>query len=84
MKYFTIPATQLPWLSQDLADALRQFSSYRDPFTNVIEYEIADGQYNIMLTRFPETAGHRRRWPRPGPVTRQAQINITTGQITMV
>ncbi len=73
----------LPWLSWDLADALIHFDSYRDPFGNTTDYTVADGQYQIMLSRFPELSGHMRRWPRP-PVARHVAFAVTIPDIGQV
>ena len=63
MMYVSIAQDQLPWLSAELQAVLRMHDRYRDPFTGLVEHEIPAGSLEIMHSRYPELAGHRRRYP---------------------
>ena len=80
MTYVSIHHSQLCWLSADLQLTLRMFDRYRNPWTGAIEHEIPAGALAVMHTRYPELAGHRRRWPID--TTAQARmITIDTGAV---
>jgi len=63
MTYLTIHHSQLPFLSPGLQHTLRMFDRYRNPFTGGIEHEIRAGDLEVMHSRHPELANHRRRYP---------------------
>jgi hypothetical protein len=81
MTYVSIHHSALVWLSPGLQHALKLFDRYRNPWTGVIEHEIPDGALAVLHTRYPELAGHRRRYPvdtRPPP--RMVSIDIGPAQ----
>jgi len=84
MNYVSIHHSELPWLGLDLQLTLRMFDRYRDPFSGMIEHEIRDADLAVMHTRYPELAGHRRRWPidiQSQPRMISIDIGSATGQV---
>jgi hypothetical protein len=78
MNSVSIHYQQLPWLSADLQCTLQMFDRYHDPWTGVVEHEIRSGDLSVMHTRYPELAGHRRRYPID-TTARGRMITIPTG-----
>ena len=84
MNYVSIHHSELPFLSPGLQMTLRMFDRYRDPFSGRIEHEIRDADLAVMHTRYPELAGHRRRYPidtRAQPQMISIDIGSAQGQV---